>query len=85
MNYKRLFFDFLRKHNALEAYKKILKHIEEKYLLLMFSLEIAYTAIILLVLFLGYALQKAIGTGENYKMNGMQYITNIEINALIVK
>lgn len=22
MNYKRLFFDFLRKHNALEAYKR---------------------------------------------------------------
>lgn len=51
----------------------------------MFFLEIAYTAIILLVLFLGYALQKAIGTGGNYKMNGMQYITDIEINALIVK
>lgn len=25
MNYKRLFFDFLRKHNALEAYKKNFK------------------------------------------------------------
>ena len=77
MNYKRLFFNFLQKHNALEAYKKILKHIEEKYLLLMFFLEIAYTAIILLVLFLGLALQKAIGTGENYKMSGIEYTTNI--------
>ena len=26
MNYKRLFFDFLRKHNALEAYKKNFKN-----------------------------------------------------------
>lgn len=25
MNYKRLFFDFLRKHNALEAYKRNFK------------------------------------------------------------
>ena len=29
MNYKRLFFDFLRKHDALEAYKKNFKNYRE--------------------------------------------------------